>query len=66
MDGLSLCREMRRLDPGTIAFLITGYPADVTPAEVRAAGVRRVVPKPVDVGRLLARIDESLADRLGP
>ena len=61
MDGLTLCREVTRLRPATVALLITGYPEDVIPAEAQAAGVRHVIPKPVDVPRLLIRIEEALA-----
>jgi two-component system, NtrC family, response regulator HydG len=61
MDGLTLCREMTRRRPTTIALLLTGYPEDVLPAEARAAGVRQIFPKPVDVGRLLVSIEEVLA-----
>ena len=61
MDGLSLCREVRRLCPTTVALLITNYPEDVVPAEMQAAGARRVLAKPLDVPRLLASIEESLS-----
>jgi two-component system, NtrC family, response regulator HydG len=61
MDGLTLCREMTRRRPTTIALLLTGYPQDVLPAEARAAGVRQIFPKPVDVERLLVSIEEVLA-----
>jgi CheY-like chemotaxis protein len=61
MDGLTLCREVRQLRPGTVALLITGHPEEVLPAEARAAGVRQILPKPVDVSLLLLRIDECLA-----
>ena len=60
MDGLTLCREMTRVRPGTVAMVITGYPEDIRPADARAAGVRQVFPKPVDVPRLLLRIEEAL------
>ncbi len=61
MDGLTLCREVLRLRPATVALLITGYPEDVPPAEVQAAGIRHVLRKPVDVSRLLVGIEEVLA-----
>lgn len=60
MDGLTLWREMGRLRPATVALLITGYPEDVAPAEARAAGIRQVLAKPVDVPRVLLRIQEAL------
>ena len=60
MDGLAICRELTRLHPEIVALLITAYPADVAPAEARAVGVRQVVPKPIDVPRLLERIEDAL------
>jgi DNA-binding response OmpR family regulator len=61
MDGLALCREVIRLRPATVALLMTGYPEDVLPAVARAAGVHHVLPKPVNIPRLLMRIEESVA-----
>jgi CheY-like chemotaxis protein len=58
MDGLTLCQEVTRLRPATVALLITGYPAEVEPTEARAVGIRKVFAKPVDVPRLLGTIDE--------
>jgi DNA-binding response OmpR family regulator len=58
LDGLTLCQEVTRLRPATVALLITGYPDEVEPAEARAAGIRKVFAKPVDVPRLLGTIDE--------
>ncbi|HWB14612.1 MAG TPA: response regulator [Pirellulales bacterium] len=65
MDGLTLSRQLTRRHPGTVALLVTGYPDDVTPAEARAAGIRRVIRKPLDVPRLLATIEEALGDLAG-
>ncbi len=59
MDGLTLCKEVTRMRPDTVAMVITGYPEDVEPAAARAAGVHRVFPKPVDVPRLLVTIEET-------
>jgi CheY-like chemotaxis protein len=61
IDGIALCREILRLRPATVALLITGYPEHVQPKEARAAGLRHVVPKPVDVPRLLSQIKETLS-----
>jgi two-component system, NtrC family, response regulator HydG len=61
MDGLTLCREATRRRPAMVAVLITGYPEDILPTEARAAGVDQVFPKPVNIPRLLVRIEEALA-----
>jgi two-component system, NtrC family, response regulator HydG len=60
LDGLAICRELTRLHPEIIALLITAYPADVAPAEARAVGFRQIVPKPIDVPRLLESIEDAL------
>jgi DNA-binding response OmpR family regulator len=60
MDGLTLCRELTRRHPSLVAVLVTGYPEDVATAEAMAAAVRRVIPKPVHVPRLLAEIERVL------
>ncbi len=65
-DGLTLSRQITRLRPETVAMLITAYPAEVGSAEVRAAGLRRVIAKPVNIPRLLEHILEDLADRSVP
>jgi two-component system, NtrC family, response regulator HydG len=62
MNGLTLCRELTRLRPTTVALLITGYSEDVLPSEARASGVRQVVPKPVHIPRLLLHIEQLLAN----
>ncbi len=62
-DGLTLSRQITRLRPETVAMLVTAYPTDMGPAEVRAAGLRRVIAKPVNIPRLLEQILEDLADR---
>jgi CheY-like chemotaxis protein len=61
MDGLTLCREVMRVRPATVALLITGYPEDVQPTEAQAAGVRQILRKPVDVPRLLGNIEKAFA-----
>lgn len=61
-DGLTLSREVTGLCPETVALLVTAYPSDVGPAEARAAGIHQVIAKPVDIPRLLARIEEALSD----
>ena len=61
IDGLTLCREMTRRRPETVALLVTGYPDDVLPADAQAAGIRQIVRKPVDVRRLLVSIEKALS-----
>jgi hypothetical protein len=58
---LTLSHDLIQCHPATIAILITAYPEDVVPWEARAAGVSRVLPKPLDVPRLLGGIKQMLA-----
>jgi DNA-binding NtrC family response regulator len=60
MDGVALYHEIRRLRPETVAVLATAYPNHPRAEASRQAGVWRVVPKPVDLARLLALLDEAL------
>ena len=66
MDGLALSREIKRLCPGTIAFLITGYPRTChrttpwRPECVRSWQSRVVIP------RLLAAIERTLTGPCRP
>ena len=64
MDGVSLYREMKRLSPEIVAVLSTAYPGDPQARESQAAGIWRIVPKPVDVALLLELIDEALKQPL--
>jgi CheY-like chemotaxis protein len=58
-DGLSLCRAARASAPGTEVLLLAGTPTDVTQEEARAAGVRQVLVKPLDLPRLLALLRQA-------
>ena len=64
MDGLSLYREMKKLSPEIVAILSTAYPGHPRTEESQAAGIWRIVPKPVDVACLLELIDEALKQPL--
>ena len=64
MDGLSLYLEMKKLSPETVVVLSTASPGHPRAEESRAAGIWRIVPKPVDVVLLLELIDEALKQPL--
>ena len=46
--GLSLAREILRFAPGLPVILYTGYGEDLSPDELRAAGVAQLVRKPIE------------------
>lgn len=60
MDGLELCRAMKAVRSETVAILVTAHASGSTAEEALASGVWQVVPKPVNLGRLLKLVDEAL------
>jgi len=52
MDGLELCRRLKGLQPGVVAYLVTAF-ASITSDAADSAGIRRVLSKPVDFALLL-------------
>lgn len=60
MDGLTLYREIRKLQAGMEAFLITAYAGAGTADEAIAAGMCQILSKPVDVTSLMHLITEAL------
>jgi two-component system, NtrC family, response regulator HydG len=60
MDGLTLCRHLKRLQPPMVTMLVTAYGGSDLDEEARAAGARYVLPKPVDYPRLLALVEKAL------
>lgn len=61
MDGLTLCREIRRLRTAIVPMILTAYAGNGFVEEARAAGVCHVLPKPIDFSKLLTLVDEALA-----
>jgi CheY-like chemotaxis protein len=59
MDGAALYEEMQKVRPEVAALLVTAYPGHPRAARALARGVSRLLPKPVDVGRLLGAVDEE-------
>jgi CheY-like chemotaxis protein len=60
MDGLTLCRHLKRLHPGMVTMIITAYGANSLADEARDAGARHLLPKPIDVPSLLALVEQAL------
>jgi two-component system response regulator HydG len=61
MDGLTLCRHLKLLRPGMVNLIVTGYPGDGLNEEAHAAGVSKVLHKPIEFPMLLAQVAEALA-----
>ena len=60
MDGVTLCREIRCVQSGLVALLITAYAGGDTADEAIAAGAWQVLAKPVDLPKLMGLIDEAI------
>ncbi len=60
MDGLTLYREIRKVRSATVALVVTAYASKATAEEALAAGAWQVLPKPVDLSRMLTLMDEAL------
>lgn len=61
MSGLDLIREVATQWPGIPRILLTGWGAEVGPAEIRRLGIHALVSKPWDDAELKGRLRAALA-----
>jgi two-component system response regulator HydG len=64
MDGATLYREIKKLRSGTVALIVTAHPGNPRAEDGLGAGVWRLLPKPVDLSRLLGLIEEAMGQPL--
>lgn len=64
MGGAELARELRKLDPGVPVLAITAHAGDAALEAARREGLLAVLPKPVDVSRLLELLATARRDGL--
>lgn len=64
MDGLTLYRRIKDIRADTVAMIVTAYAGSGTAEEAMAAGAWQVLPKPVDLPRLLGLVDKALGQPL--
>ncbi len=64
MDGLTLYREIKKLSAGTVAIIVTAYASSSTAEAALTAGAWQVLPKPVNLTKLLGLVDEALGQPL--
>jgi CheY-like chemotaxis protein len=64
MDGLTLYREIKQLRAGTVAIIVTAYASGGTAEAAGAAGIWRVLPKPIDMPQLLGLVEEAVGQPL--
>ena len=60
MTGLEVATEILRACPGMPVFLYTGYSESVTPEIAERAGIRALLPKPLDVDALYNALRREL------
>ncbi len=60
MSGLEFLREAARRQPKAVRLLITGWPEEVPPEELRKAGIHALLPKPWDPEILKKTLREAL------
>jgi YesN/AraC family two-component response regulator len=58
MDGVALFGHFKQVQAETVSVLVTGFAADATIQEAIRAGIRHVLPKPVDFGQLIPFVEE--------
>lgn len=59
MDGIELCREVRKRSPMAVIHAVTGYASLLELADCREAGFDHCYVKPVEVEVLLAAADAA-------
>jgi CheY-like chemotaxis protein len=64
MGGAEVVHEIRRIDPGAPAMVITAHVGDDALEAARREGLLAVLPKPVDVRRLLELLARARRDAL--
>jgi CheY-like chemotaxis protein len=64
MGGAEVVHQIRRIDPGAAALVVTAHVADDAIEAARREGLLAVLPKPVPVGRLLELLGSARRDGL--
>jgi PAS domain S-box-containing protein len=62
MDGLSLCRALRKLKPGVRILVSSGHRQEEKIEQIRAAGVRDFLAKPYTAGHLADTVQKMLGE----
>jgi two-component system response regulator HydG len=64
MDGLTLYREIKHLRADTVAIIVSAYAGSGTAEAALAAGAWKILPKPVDLPKLMGLVDQALSQPL--
>jgi DNA-binding NtrC family response regulator len=62
-DGFDVVRAMRKVNPRSVAIILTGYPAVENAVEALRLRIDDYFVKPADVNSLVATMNEKLAER---
>jgi DNA-binding NtrC family response regulator len=65
MMGDELLAEVARRWPGTVRFLLTGWPEAISPVRLEQIGIRALIPKPWDDAELKSFLRRALEERAG-
>ena len=61
VDGVTLCRVLRKMNPRVCIIAATGYAEESRVQELRTLNVRTVLSKPLSTGTLLTAIHKAIA-----
>ncbi len=64
MDGISLYREIRKVQASAVALVVTAFASGAATDQALAAGAWRVLSKPVDLTRLLELVQTAVTQPL--
>jgi CheY-like chemotaxis protein len=64
MDGVTLYREIKKLQAGTVAIIVSAYANKETTDAALTAGAWQVLAKPIDFPRLLKLVGEAVGQPL--
>jgi CheY-like chemotaxis protein len=64
MNGLELYHAIKKQRADTVAIVVTAYASSETAEKALAAGAWQLLPKPVDLPRLLGLVDQALGQPL--
>ena len=59
-DGLRILKKISKISPGTILFILTGYPTTLSRKKAKKLGVQEYIVKPCETDELLTLIKTAL------
>lgn len=62
MDGLELCKQIKKRDPGACIYALSAYVTSYRPALLRKLGFDEVFPKPFEVALLKNAFEKAFQE----